>query len=212
MPPPSQLAIADRHADDHHVDHGERGDRLDIAGLVEIVDRDRERDRARREQQDRRRQLLDHRHEHQQPAGEQAGPDQRQRDLAHGGRPGGAENLRAFLQRGIDLAQRGVGGAHAERDVAPDIGQQQDRQRAVERDRHREPELDQRHRHHDAGQPERNERGVVEQLAARDAGAQVDPADHRAEQHRDAVAATVASIRLLAIARWVTLYSNRMNL
>ena len=44
----------DRDADDHHVDDRERRDRLDIAGLIEIVDRDRERDRARREQEDRR--------------------------------------------------------------------------------------------------------------------------------------------------------------
>src|SRR5258708_37477253 len=36
----------DRRADDDHVDHGERRHRLDIAGFVEIVDRDRERDRA----------------------------------------------------------------------------------------------------------------------------------------------------------------------
>ena len=48
-----------------------------------------------------------------------------------------------------------------------------------------EPELNQRDRHHDAGQPERNERGVIEQLAAGDARAQIDPADHCAEQHRD---------------------------
>src|SRR5262245_18108406 len=63
-----------RHADDHHVDDRERGHRLDITGLVETVARDRERDGARREQQERRRELLDHRHEHQEPAGEQAGP------------------------------------------------------------------------------------------------------------------------------------------
>src|ERR1700738_1451851 len=60
----------DRRADDDHVDHGECRYRLDIAGLVEIVDRDRERDGARGEQQDRRAQFLDDRHEDQEPAGE----------------------------------------------------------------------------------------------------------------------------------------------
>ena len=43
----------------------------------------------------------------------------------------------------------------------------------------------QRNRDHDARQPKRNERRVIEQFAARDARAQIDPADHRAEQHRD---------------------------
>src|SRR5580704_10282576 len=43
----------DRRADDDHVDHGERRHRLDIAGLVEIVDRDRQRDGTRGEQQNR---------------------------------------------------------------------------------------------------------------------------------------------------------------
>src|SRR5262252_7791694 len=50
--PADPIGEQDRHADDHHVDDRERGRWLEIAGLVKIVDRDRERDGARREQQD----------------------------------------------------------------------------------------------------------------------------------------------------------------
>ena len=176
----------DRDADDHHVDHGERRHRLDVAGLVEVVDRDRERDRARARTAGSRRTAPGS-PARTPGASRRTGPGRISGSVISRMvvRPGGAEDVRALLERGIDLPQRRIGGAHAERNVAADIGEQQDGQRAVERDRHREPELDQRHRHHDAGQAERNERGVVEQLAAGNAGAQVDPADHGAEHHRD---------------------------
>src|SRR5262249_6168415 len=102
---PDPVGEPDGGADDRHVDHGERSERLGAASLVEIEDRDGERDRAGAEQQDRGGQLLDHRYEHQEPAGEQPGSDQRQRHLAHRRRPRGAEDLRALLERGVDLAQ-----------------------------------------------------------------------------------------------------------
>ena len=177
------------------IDDGERGDRLGIAGLVEVIDRDRERDRARAEQQDRRAQFLDRRHEDQQPAREQARPDQRQRHLAQCEAPRGAENARAFFQRRIDLAHRRVGGAHAERHIAADIGQQQDGERSIERNGHGQPELDQRHRHHDAGQAERDQRGIVEQLAAREFWCEGRSSRSRRRSATASVAARVASNR-----------------
>src|SRR5215475_9784552 len=108
----------DRGGDDDDVDDGERGNRLGIAGFIEVVDRDGERDGTRAEQEDGGTEFLDRRHEDEQPAGKQSRADQRQGDLAHGQAPRGAENARAFLERGVYLAQRCVRGAYAERYVA----------------------------------------------------------------------------------------------
>src|SRR4029453_6525264 len=66
------------------------------------------------------------------------------------------------IRRRDELARRRVGRAHTERNVAADIGEQQDRERPIKRNRHGEPELDEGDRDHDAGEPERAQRGVVE--------------------------------------------------
>src|ERR1700674_4828367 len=79
----------DRRGDDDHGDHGERGHRLQVSGLVEVVDRHRERDRAGAEEQDRGGQLLERRYEDEDPAREEPGSRERQRHAAERAKPAG---------------------------------------------------------------------------------------------------------------------------
>src|SRR4029453_16800189 len=72
----------ERRGDDQHGHDGERRDRPQRPGLVEIVDSDRERDGARAEEEDRGGELLERRDEDEQPAREDPGTGQRQGDAA----------------------------------------------------------------------------------------------------------------------------------
>src|SRR5262249_1409806 len=72
----------DGRADDDQGHDGEGRHRSQVAGLVEVVRRDRQGHGARAEEQDRRAQLLNGRYEHQKPSREESGAGQRKRDAS----------------------------------------------------------------------------------------------------------------------------------
>src|SRR5919106_1623788 len=178
------LGHHDQHDRGRDLDEGERRDLAELAVLLEIVEHHREDLGARRIEQDRGAELAREGDEEEDPAGDDAGLEERQGDALEGLEPARAARERGFLELLMDLHERRRGGAHADRQVAGQIGDEQDPDRAVEHERRIDPHLQEPVGEHDARKAERQHAEIVEHVAARKLRAERQEGDQRAQQDR----------------------------
>ena len=137
-------------------------------------------------QEDRGAELAHAGHEDQQPRREDAGLEQRQGDGAHLVDPAGAADAGAFLEALVDLQHHAGQRAHAERQHHREIGQRQQPQRAVDRDRDVEPRPQQREAEHQARHRLREHHEILDGAAPHELRAVDDPDQQRHDDHADA--------------------------
>ena len=125
-------------------------------------------------------------HEDQQPRRQDAGLEQRQGDGAHLVDPAGAADAGAFLQALVDLQHDAGQGAHAERQHHGEIGERQQPQRAVDRDRDVEPGPQQRQAEDQARHGLREHHEILDGAAPDELRAVDDPDQDHHHQHADA--------------------------
>jgi hypothetical protein len=182
-PPAGELGQQHQDEQGHDQHHPERR-QLDILPILpQLPDHDRHHLGARRIEQDRARQLADRDDHHVDEAGEQPRLEQRQDDAAEGHAPGGAAHGGRLLELLVDLQHRGRGVAHAVRQKAGDVGDQDDPERAVDADVDVQVADHDRQPEHQAGEHQRQRGEVVEHPAPRHLGAHDDPRDHRGGEH-----------------------------
>ena len=133
-------------------------------------------------QEDRDAELAHAGHEDQQPGRQDAGLQQRQGHGAHLVQPARAADAGAFLEALVDLQHHAGERAHAERQHHREIGERQQPQRAVDRDRDVEPGPQQREAEHQARHGLREHHEIFDGAAADDARAVDDP-DQEGHQH-----------------------------
>ena len=118
---------------DHHENqHGQHGGRLLVGVGLHLEQDDAQVERLGAIEKDRHRQFVERGHEHEKPCGNEAGPHQRQDDVAEALHPACPGDLCRLLQRKIDLLQGGADRADGKGQILDDIGHNQDREGVVE--------------------------------------------------------------------------------
>ena len=135
-------ARTNTHAD--ALDHRQCGRQFGRGAEPGAGDRRRDDLRIGPDQKDRDAELAHAGDEQQQPGRDDAGPQQRHRHGAQLVAPGGAADPGAFLEALVDLQHDAGQGAHPQRHQHREIGQRQQPQCAVDRDRDVEPGPQQR--------------------------------------------------------------------
>ena len=181
-------AIGDHDHDRGDGDHGEaeHGDGADVAAFLEVEDQDRQDLGLRREQDHGGRQLADHRDEDEAPGRDHRRAQQRRGDVGQRAQPRGAQHAAGFLELGMHrMERRGellVGG----RQLDGDEGDEQDPQRAVERERRARVGEEQADAQHDAGDGERRGGEEAQQPVSGNGAAGDDVGDQQRQQRAHA--------------------------
>ena len=185
---PRVSAEQDRQRHDHRegLDQRHRRREFGAGGGKGVDDRRRDHLGVRAHQEDRGAELAHAGHEDQQPRRQHAGLEQRQGDGAHLVDPAGAADAGAFLQALVDLQHDAGQGAHAERQHHGEIGERQQPQRAVDRDRDVEPRPQQRQAEDQARHGLREHHEILDGAASDELRAVDDPDQDHHHQHADA--------------------------
>src|SRR3954447_4673131 len=160
--------VGDRDHHDQSSDHQhpERAQLRELAVAPHLPDRDREHLAPGRVQQDGAAELAHRDDDDVDPPGDEAGHEQRQDDPPEGLEPAGPAHQRGLLELAADLEHRRRRVPHTVRYVPRHVRDEQDPERAVDR-QPRRPEVDRQDRdaENEARDDERQEREVVDRSA-----------------------------------------------